>query len=405
MRVFQGKISLLEGAQVQIVQAEIVSMDASLGLVSKILNNSEKEIEYLKMEALFQNSMGKFLFDRTVFSKEYGELALAHGTIDFLPPWQLDERHGTARSVQVRISEIHFADGSRKYMDLKKEHLYKLPIVPDEKREKMQTLYGSDVMTYGENFPRSWRCVCGFINGDVDTCSYCSRNREFVTKTLNERAINKKFYNMAKGSGEEAVDLKLVQRHDTMTIKHIDDVAVPKVAPPRHLPSPSAIVTLLALILTVTSVYFLGSYLYQRYTNTQKLHRAEAMTALGRYEEAYAIYQKLPTKMDNVDITLRMEELHNLARSNALYEEGLLKIKEDDPLAAVDLFLQVKEDNQEDYLDAQAMIRALRKDLLREIQTLLDEGKEEEARVLVGEFLLRFPEDEGAMRLRERLPN
>ena len=62
---------------------------------------TNKIVTFLKLDVLFINAFGKYIFDETVFQHSYEGLALKPKSLSYLPHWILDERHHTARVVSM----------------------------------------------------------------------------------------------------------------------------------------------------------------------------------------------------------------------------------------------------------------------------------------------------------------
>ena len=129
MRTISTKVRVSKANDVQIADAYLAQNETGFALVIDIINNTYQSIRYLKLDVLFINAFGKFIFDETVFQHGFENLNLKPKSLSFLPYWMLDERHHTARGVRIRISEVHFDDGTRKYYDRTKEYYQTVPII------------------------------------------------------------------------------------------------------------------------------------------------------------------------------------------------------------------------------------------------------------------------------------
>lgn len=404
-----NRISLDPRAQVQIVGITFAQSQMSLALVVDLINLTDKPIVEVKLDAMFINAKGKFIFDRAVFSHTYSNLSIGPQEICFLEPWDLDERHQTARSAMVRVAEVHFEDGSRTYYQLKKENVYTLPILPLEKVERLQSLFGKDLITYASKLKEAWRCVCGTINPfGEETCLHCERNRDFVLSTLTERRINEKLYSLFQKDQEEDLDMDILAHQSSHEVENIEDLVAKRQAkeaqdPPRQMPLGRKIFYIVSTILALFFLFQTGTFLYRKLDTQNTLKRADSYIASGQYQEALSLYKDLAPKINNVDIALKIEDTQNLIKSEENYKKGVQLTIKNDSFAALYAFTRVLPDDSQNYAKAQAMISSLKQDILVEIEEEIALAQYNEALKKIDDLIYLLPEEPQLESLRQEI--
>ncbi|MDQ0507942.1 hypothetical protein QO008_000386 [Peptoniphilus ivorii] len=404
MRTISTKVRLHADNEVQVTNAYLAQADTGFALVVDVINNTSKTIEAIKLEVMFINAFDKLIFDETVFRHDYPDLKIPPKTLSYLPNWILDERHHTARGVRIRIAEVHFDDATRKYYDGKDEHYQTVPIIPTEKMEKLQNLFGPDFYTYGGRYNPYWRCICGFTNGEDDeNCRFCHRSRDFILSAMTERQVNKKLYKMYISRDRDLAQRASETLH-TMPIRPLTEIDTERglLADEKPVPKRRRILVFLAIALGIVFFSFFSFRIYHKIHISRNYKRAQDLIAMGRYEEAESIYATLPPTVDNVDMALKHEELASLKTSEANYKKGLELSRAGDWIPAYAYYMKVEPADHQNYLNAEAMMQTITRRIVREAETDAAQGDEVAAEQKLRALLANDPENRD---VREALAN
>ncbi|WP_322626768.1 hypothetical protein [Aedoeadaptatus coxii] len=395
MRTISTKVRVSKANDVQIADAYLAQNEIGFALVIDIINNTYQSIRYLKLDVLFINAFGKFIFDETVFQHGFENLNLKPKSLSFLPYWMLDERHHTARGVRIRISEVHFDDGTRKYYDRTKEYYQTVPIITKEKKDELKKLFGPDFYTYGGRYPELWRCICGFVNShDDENCRYCKRSRDFVLSAVTERQVNKKLFQLYIDRDREKAEQATITEQ-TMPIRPLDEIDLERSEEKKEHTLSKKKRILLFVIISV-SIIALSAVAFKAYDGvTVRRHYEEAQNyiAAGDYDSASAIYDTLPPIVENKDMALKIEELDGLKASANHYRQGLELHRAGNLLGAYAHYRKVVEGDRQNYLNAAAMMGSIENATLRQGATLIAEGKRDEAKNLLETLCELNPEN------------
>ena len=405
MRTISTKVRVSKANDVQIADAYLAQNETGFALVIDIINNTYQSIHYLKLDVLFINAFGKFIFDETVFQHGFENLNLKPKSLSYLPYWMLDERHHTARGVRIRISEVHFDDGTRKYYDRTKEYYQTVPIITKEKKDELKKLFGPDFYTYGGRYPELWRCICGFVNShDDENCRYCKRSRDFVLSAVTERQVNKKLFQLYIDRDREKAEQATISEQ-TMPIRPLDEIDLERSEEKKeHTLSKKKRILLFAII--SVSIIALSAVAFKAFDGgTVRRHYEEAQNyiAAGDFDSASAIYDTLPPIVENKDMALKIEELDGLKASANHYRQGLELHRAGNLLGAYAHYRKVVEGDRQNYLNAAAMMGSIENATLRQGATLIAEGKRDEAKTLLETLCELNPENKELRRESEAL--
>lgn len=394
MRTILTKVRMNPANEVQVVDAYLAQADTDFALVIDAINNTNKIVTFLKLDVLFTNAFGKYIFDETVFQHSYEGLALKPKSLSYLPHWILDERHHTARGVRIRIAEVHFDDGTRNYYDRTKETLFTVPIVPKEKKDELKKLFGPDFYTYGDRTAGMWRCICGFTNADEDViCRHCSRSKAFVLSAVTEWQVNKKLFHLYVNKDRDFAD-RATAYEETMPIRPLDEIDQERGIGSEPAPSKkkSALLFLLvaAAVIALTAFAF---HVYDGISTKRNYEKAQSYIAMGDYDEAEAIYDDLPPTVDNVDMALKIQELNTLKDSDANYNKALELSRSGDTLAAYAAYKKVVEEDRHNYANARAMMESIQTETIMEANRALAKGNKKDAEKIFDALLALDPKN------------
>ena len=405
MRTISTKVRVGASNDVQIADAYLAQNETGFALVIDIINNTYQSIRYLKLDVLFINAFGKFIFDETVFQHGFENLDLKPKSLSFLPYWMLDERHHTARGVRIRISEVHFDDGTRKYYDRTKEYYQTVPIITKDKRDELKKLFGPDFYTYGGRYPNLWRCICGFVNSNEDeNCRYCKRSRDFVLSAVTERQVNKKLFQLYIDRDREKAEQSTITEQ-TMPIRPLDEIDLERGEEKEEhvLSKKKRILLFIVISVSIIAISAFAFKLYDAVTVRRHYEQAQNYIAAGDYDKASDIYDTLPPIVENKDMALKIEELDGLKASADHYRQGLELHRAGNQLGAYAHYRKVVEGDRQNYLNAAAMMRSIEKATLRKVDTLIREDKRDEAKKLLDSLCELNPENKELRREGEKL--
>ena len=405
MRTISTKVRVGASNDVQIADAYLAQNETGFALVIDIINNTYQSIRYLKLDVLFINAFGKFIFDETVFQHGFENLDLKPKSLSFLPYWMLDERHHTARGVRIRISEVHFDDGTRKYYDRTKEYYQTVPIITKDKRDELKKLFGPDFYTYGGRYPSLWRCICGFVNSNEDeNCRYCKRSRDFVLSAVTERQVNKKLFQLYIDRDQEKAEQSTITEQ-TMPIRPLDEIDLERGEEKEEhvLSKKKRILLFIVISVSIIAISAFAFKLYDAVTVRRHYEQAQNYIAAGDYDKASDIYDSLPPIVENKDMALKIEELDGLKTSADHYNQGLELHRAGNQLGAYAHYRKVVEGDRQNYLNAAAMMRSIEKATLRKVDTLIRENKRDEAKKLLDSLCELNPENKELRREGEKL--
>ena len=394
MRTILTKVRINPANEVQVVDAYLAQADTDFALVIDAINNTNKIVTFLKLDVLFINAFGKYIFDETVFQHSYEGLALKPKSLSYLPHWILDERHHTARGVRIRIAEVHFDDGTRNYYDRTKETLFTVPIVPKEKKDELKKLFGPDFYTYGDRTAGMWRCICGFTNADEDViCRHCSRSKAFVLSAVTERQVNKKLFQLYVNKDRNFAD-RATAYEETMPIRPLDEIDLERGIGSEPTPSKkkSALLFLLVAAAVIALTVF-AFHVYDGISTKRNYEKAQSYIAMGDYDKAEAIYDDLPPTVDNVDMALKIQELDTLKDSDANYNKALELSRSGDTLAAYAAYKKVVEEDRHNYANARAMMESIQTETIMEANRALAKGNKKDAEKIFDALLALDPKN------------
>ncbi|WP_077075709.1 tetratricopeptide repeat protein [Aedoeadaptatus urinae] len=394
MRTILTKVRMNPANEVQVVDAYLAQADTDFALVIDAINNTNKIVTFLKLDVLFINAFGKFIFDETVFQHSYEGLALKPKSLSYLPHWILDERHHTARGVRIRIAEVHFDDGTRNYYDRTKETLFTVPIIPKEKKDELKKLFGPDFYTYGDRTAGMWRCICGFTNADEDAvCRHCSRSKAFVLSAVTERQVNKKLFQLYVNKDRDFAD-RATAYEETMPIRPLDEIDLERGMGSEASPSKrkSGLLFLLVAAAVIALTVF-AFHVYDGISTKRNYEKAQSYIAMGDYDEAEAIYDDLPPTVGNVDMALKIQELDTLKNSDANYNKALELSRSGDTLAAYAAYKKVVEEDRHNYANARAMMESIQTETIMEANRALAKGNKKDAEKIFDALLALDPKN------------
>lgn len=366
-------------------------------------------VKDIKIQAIFMNASGKFLFDKAVFSYHLTDLSIPPNEIYYLEPWQLDERHQTARSALIKISQISFEDGSREYWTEKGSITYTLPIIPLDRIEKLQSFFGYDLLSYGSKEKNSWRCICGVINPSrYKKCRNCQRSKSFVLNTLTEKRIEEK---LQSSVFQNYIDLDNTLQEEKYLLQKVEDIedtrrGAKAINPPKKKKSlrKKIFLAFSSFFLLLFFIYFV-QFLCQNLNQRTSLKQAEDYIQTNQYEKALEIYKDFPPTTRNIDITLKIEDTKNLIKSDKMYSSGIENTIKGKPYDALYDFSQVIPEDKENYVRAKAMIVSIKQDEIIKIKKHFSEGDLSQAFMEVENLIEILPNDEEIKTLESDIVN
>lgn len=408
-------VSLHPKEDIQVVGANLTQLDQDFSLIIDVLNLSETVAEQVVFQVKFSDSFGKYLFDGTEFRFVGSDAEALPNRIYFFPPFVLDERFRTARQVEIRIESVDYRGGTHVNYEKQEETSYVLPIIPMEKQEKMQDIFGDDVITYGENMVTAWRCICGATNSrEDDDCRNCDRNKNLVLNQMTEPFMNLKILSELEEDEDGKVDLTFTQTQLTKAPETTQVIQEKRKNPGDEKKSflsrlPTSPLTYVLIGIIIISL-MVGSYALLEFGREQKEYRrtlkqADELKEAGEYEEAVRLYRKLNTEKPSEEISGKIEETGLLAESKEAYLAGEESLESGNYIPALHSFQQVLPDDEHYYKAAQDEIAALEVKIIGRSKKLIEKGHQKEALSLLDSYLTAVPESAEAMNLKKSILN
>lgn len=398
---------------VQVIGANLSQLDQDFSLIIDVLNLSELTVEEIVFQVKFSDEFGRYLFDGTEFRFVGKEAEALPHKVYFYEPFVLDERFRTARAVEIRIESVDFTGGTHVSYEQEEESAYTLPIINLEKEEKIHTIFGEDVVTYGENMVTAWRCVCGATNDREESeCRNCKRNKSFVLNQLTEPFMNLKILSDLGGEQGNQVDISFTQTQLTKAPettqmiqekrRNLRSKNKRKGSFRKKSPFTYLLIFILLLSLGVGSYAFIESSRDRRHY-VESMAKAQEYSKVGEYEKALDLYQEIYAKDPSEELSETIENTDHLAQSKESYELGQKDLENGNFIPALHKFQQVLPEDKIFFKPAQDEIAALEIKILGQSKKLLGEGKTEKALSLIDSYLEVVPESAEAMNLKKSI--
>lgn len=401
--------------KVQIIRAEITR---DLKLAIDILNVDDKPVSDITFSVIFKDENDCYLFNGSEFFYYSKNLNIQSHTVYYIEPFVIDERFSTARKIEIYIKSITFIDGRSKEYDNLSEREFILPIIPEKKQEKIESILGPEILTYGENLIDGWRCVCGAINEkESQECINCKRNKNFVLNNLTEPLINLKLLNTLSDSIDDDDEKKnILASNFTQTLltkiaPEAEDLEEKRVNPIDVVPVKQKsnfkiFLKILTTILTVAAILFAGVFSFKFFVKIRtsyKLEDARAYVASGKYEKALALYNDIKEKNNKKDINSEIENTKKLLESQKSFERGNDLIMKSEYLAAVKSFKEVIPEDTVNFSNSQDKISELENIILQRAKTNLKNSQRDAALKIVNDYLRVVPESANAINLKDMI--
>ena len=401
--------------KIQIIRAEITR---DLKLAIDILNVDDKSITDITFSVVFKDENDSYLFNGSEFFYYSKNLNIQPHTVYYIEPFVIDERFNTARKIEIYIKNITFVDGRAREYNNSSEKEFTLPIIPDKKQEKIESILGPEILTYGENLIDGWRCVCGAINEkESQECINCKRNKNFVLNNLTEPLINLKLLNTLSGSleyDEEKKDIltsNLTQTQLTKIAPEAEELEEKRVNPIDIVPvkqksSLKIFLKVLVTVLVIFALLFAGIFAFKffiKLKTTHQLEDARAYVASGKYEDALVLYNDVKENNNKKDINSEIEDTKKLLESQRSYERGNDLILKSEYLASVKSFKEVIPEDTINFSNSQDKISELENIILQKAKTKLKASDKNTALKIVNDYLKVVPESANAINLRDMI--
>jgi hypothetical protein len=393
--------------ELQIIRAELTN---DLGIAIDLINLGDLAVTGVSFSVIFYDENYNPLFNGNSVLYEIKNLNIKPGKIFYLNSIKIDKKYKKARFFSIKITEIYLEDS--KNIVYANKYKFLLPIIPESKRKKLKEAFGEQFISYGENTPNGWRCVCGAFNPkDQYECKNCSRNKDFVLSNLTEPLINLKLLSLINESGN--IDLKNKKAINQLTqtqmvkiasdTKTLDKSRINNISNEKKEMSKSLRITLysLASIAILVLSFFLVSF-YNNFRNDKKYENAKTYIENGQYELALKNLNDLKYN-DKYEITPLIDKTNKLINSQLAYKRGLELSSEYDYIEAIKYFKKVIAEDKINYEKSQSRITEIEGLILNQAQNHIDNKDYKNAIYLLDEYLSVVDESAKAQTLRDSL--
>lgn len=397
----------------QIIRADITR---DLKLAIDLLNISDKIIKDVKFSVVYKDAYDNYLFNGSEFIYYSKDLNIQPHTVYYVEPFDIDERFKDARSIVIYIQSLTFDDGRLKEYSNKDAKEFTLPVITFKKLEKIKSILGPEIFTYGENLIDGWRCVCGATNEkDAQECRNCGRNKNFVLNNLTEPLINIKLLNNISNSGEiNNVNQEILASNLTQTqltkiapeAEELEDKRInsQEIIPVNHRKTGKtimkSIISILTIIIIAVICFFAFKFIRQININ-HRIESAKSYIVAGNYGKALEIYESINNK--NTDLLSEIEKTRKLLNSKESYEEGNKLMSEGEYLKAVKAFKAVIPEDAINFSTSQDKISELEDIILNKANEEFIVGNKQGALDMINEFLKIVPESANATTLKDTI--
>ncbi|WP_164845504.1 SH3 domain-containing protein [Anaerosphaera multitolerans] len=407
-------VSLIPNQPLQIIRAEITS---DLNLAIDLINISSKPISRVIFAVVYKDEHNNYLFNATEVYYDIKNLDIPPKKIYFLNPFSIDERFKEARGIDIRIKELYYSDSDSLILNTKDEKQFTLPLISETKSEKMKTLFGPEIISYGENFMNGWRCVCGFFNKkENEECSFCGRNKNFVLNNLTEPLINMKLLNVLSNTEDDKPEEASMASHLTQT--HLTKVAPTTTSLSETRINESteegleeksifSVLTkviyrsIIALLLVVVLIF--AFQISKSLLSNRDISNAKTLISQGKYEDALKVLNKIENEKLQDEVQAEIEKTQKLMESQRYFDLGNSLILQDKYIEAIKNFNKVSSEDSINFASSQDKIEELEKIILNKANTEYTNGNYEKALSMVNEYLAAVPESANATNLKNQI--
>lgn len=395
----------------QISKAELLQKEFSLAI--DLLNKSDKYIKKVSFGVKFKNIKNEYIQNASEFFFT-STISLVPKSSYYVEPFSLDERFFDARSIEVRIVEFE-TDSGKVVLNKDQEELYTLAVIPEKKQRKIERTLSPEIKTYGENYGKSWRCVCGSINDkNEEECLFCKRNKNFVLSNLTESLINAKVLNIIENTetiepwNYKTLEKNLTENHisklaptknmaETMRINY-DDINYKK---PFNIKG--NIFHIIGAIIALCLVLFFGANLFTNFFNSRAFNKAEFLLKNGKYEQALKTFENIPKKGNIEKIENAIDSTKKLIESEKSFQIGKKLITEKKYIGALKNFKKVTAEDTKNYSQAEDFILEIENTLISRAENLIKEKNTDDALIIINNLLYYMPESVSALKLKNSI--
>ncbi|CDZ74263.1 hypothetical protein ING2D1G_0062 [Peptoniphilus sp. ING2-D1G] len=390
----------------QIIRAELTS---DLNIAIDLINLGDSQVNEITFEVKYKDKFDNWLFNGSSTFYNVKELSIEEGEIYYLKPIEIDQKFEDAKSLTIRISTV-FLENSRMHTYNEVEYPFVLPVISENKSKRLKATFGSELITYAENTPNGWRCVCGVYNPkDLFECRNCKRNKDFVLSNLTESLINAKLVNLMSNSGfideknkenmSSLTQTQMIKIAPTTDIiekkrinKKIDDEGSNK-----KKTFTSIIVGLIAIVVLFAAIHF-----YSDYRDNRNFKEAKVYLEKGQYEEAIDLIEHLKNN-PKYEISPLLEKAHALKRSEDFYEAGNKMMAQGKFIEAIKNYKQVISEDKDNYANSQNRISDLEELILQDAERYIEGNDYSGALNLLNQYLAVIDESAKAQNLKNSI--
>ncbi|WP_138160413.1 SH3 domain-containing protein [Peptoniphilus catoniae] len=405
------KLYINPSYKLQIIRAELTS---DLTIAVDLLNLSEEVISEVYFEVKYFDENNNFLFNGNPSLFHLKDLQINPHELYYLKPIKVEQRFSDAKGISIRLSDLYFENS--KIDNLLEEYPFTLPIIIEIKRKKILEVFGPEIISYGENTPKLWRCVCGAFNSKEDyECQNCLRNKEFILSTLTEPLMNMKILSSMSDSDpkdkkNQKVINSLTQTQMVKIALTSDDLEKTRVnreideSEKKKKDFKIKLYFYIFLGLFIVFGGFFGFKFYRNYRNDKDFNDAKAYLEKGQYQLVLEKLEGLKYN-DKYETTPLIEKAHALIDSRKAYDKGNSLISQGRYIDAIKEFKKVLSDDKDNYLESQNRISELEELILQDADSKIAAKDYESALNLLNSYLDVINESAKAENLRNSIIN
>ncbi|MDO5041324.1 MAG: hypothetical protein Q4D95_04460 [Peptoniphilus sp.] len=363
--------------KLQIIRAELTS---DLNIAVDLINLGDNEVQEITFEVKFKDKYDNLFFNGSSTFYTVKDLSIKEGEIYYLKPIPIDQRFEDARAIIIRISSISL-ENSKVHTYNDEEYPFTLPVISENKAKRLKDAFGPEIVTFAENTPKGWKCVCGAFNAkELSECRNCKRNKDFVLSNLTESLINTKLVNLMSNSG-------FIDEKNKGDINSLTQTQMIKIAPTTDLIEKKRInkevdegkkgnrktVASIVMALLAIVVIFVAIRLYTDYRDKRNFEDAKNYLKIGQYKEAVNKLETLKNN-PNYETAPLFEKAQALNKSEDFYKAGIKFMSQGKFIDAIKNFKQVLSEDAENYANSQNRISELEEIILQDAEKYIENG-------------------------------
>ncbi len=389
--------------KLQIIRAELTS---DLNIAVDLINLGDKEVQEITFEVKFKDKCENLFFNGSSTFYTVKDLSVKVGEIYYLKPIPIDQRFEDARAIIIRISSVSL-ENSKIHTYNDEEYPFTLPVISENKSKRLKDAFGPEIITYAENTPKGWRCVCGTFNAkELSECQNCKRNKDFVLSNLTESLINTKLVNLMSNSG--FIDEKNKENLNSLTQTQMIKIApttdiiekkrINKEIDDKNKDKRRTVASIIMGIMTIVALFAAINF-YTAYRDNRNFQEAKAYLERGEYKEAVNKLKALKNNPDYETSPL-FEKAQALSKSENFYEAGNKFMSQGEFIEAIKNYKQVLSEDKENYANSQNRISELEEIILQDAEKHVENNDYAGALNLLNQYISVIEESAKAQNMK-----